>query len=144
MPDAFTIEPEDEGVDNNGQTPLKSDTTDNGDSTETTECEGSAEIRNVGKSLQLSWSVIDYDGITSNIYEAVMVAAHRARQVGRRQKREIDNWNITIEMSEITPEEEDAEEPGIDHFNHPKPTVQAMHELKSGRFDFRYPDEEEK
>ncbi len=98
----------------------------------------------ISKILRLPWVVSDFDGITTSVYEAVMIAALRARQIGKRQKAEIDAWNASIELSEMTPEEEDAEEPGIDHFNHSKPTVKALYELKEQTVDYRYPDESEK
>lgn len=96
------------------------------------------------KSLRLPWIVSDFNGITKSVYEAIMVAATRARQIGKRQKAEIDAWNTSIELSEMTPEEEDAEEPGIDHFNHPKPTVKALFELKEQKTKYHYPEDEKK
>jgi len=95
--------------------------------------------------IRLSWLVDDFLGITDNIYEAVMVAARRARQVGRRQKQEIDSYNATVEATEIVnPEEDEAEEPGSDHFFHIKPTVKALRELKDEKIKYYYPEKDQK
>jgi len=93
--------------------------------------------------MRLSWLVDDFDGITENIYEAIIVAGQRARQIGRRQKQEIDDLNSSMEVVDlINNEEEEGMEPGVDHFHHMKPTMQAMKELKSQSFTFSYPDDE--
>lgn len=95
--------------------------------------------------IRLTWQVGDFSDVTESIYEAVMIAAKRARQIGRRQKAEIDAYNATQEAIEPQKEgEEEAEEKGIDHFRHPKPTIKALDELKTKQFRFYYPDEEEK
>ncbi len=95
--------------------------------------------------IRLDWLVDDFDGVTSNVYEAIMVAVIRARQIGRRQKREIDAYNSTMEASEImNPEDEGTEEPGTDHFNHIKPTIRALRELKEGKVRFYYSDKDKK
>jgi DNA-directed RNA polymerase subunit K/omega len=93
---------------------------------------------------RLSWLVTDFQGITNSVYEAVMVAANRARQVGRNQKREIDNWNSSQVLTPESIEQEETAEKGIDHFNHIKPTVQALSELKHQDIEFYYLNEEKK
>jgi len=94
---------------------------------------------------RLNWLVTDFSGITTSVYEAVMVAAHRARQIGRRQKQQIDAFNNEVEATELVNVEDDTpEEPGIDHFHHIKPTVHALKELKEGKVAFYYPEEREK
>lgn len=91
--------------------------------------------------IQLDWLINDFDGQTSSVYEAIMIAAHRARQIGRRQKQEIENFNASLEAVEIVnAEEEENDEPGVDHFHHSKPTVQALDELKKQKFTFYYPE----
>jgi len=93
--------------------------------------------------LRLSWLVDDFDGITENIYEAIIIAGRRARQIGRRQKQEIDDLNSAMDVVDlINNEEEEGLEPGVDHFHHMKPTVQALKELKSSTFKYSYPDDE--
>jgi len=90
---------------------------------------------------KLSWLVEDFHGVTDSVYEAVMVAAHRARQVGRRQKREIDAYNSSQVLTPESIEAEEHSEKGVDHFQHIKPTVAALDELKNGEFEYYYLDE---
>ena len=93
--------------------------------------------------LRLSWLVDDFEDITENIYEAIMIASRRARQIGRRQKQEIEALNSTLEVVDlINNEEEEGPEPGVDHFHHMKPTIQALKELKEQHFTFSYPEED--
>ncbi|HHE47188.1 MAG TPA: hypothetical protein ENL08_05770 [Bacteroidetes bacterium] len=92
---------------------------------------------------KLPWLIHDFEGITENIYEGVMAAAVRARQIGRRQKQEIDVWHKSHEPVDGAGEEEESE-PGIDHFQHSKPTVKALKELSERKLIIRYRDEGEK
>ena len=93
--------------------------------------------------MRLPWLVDDFEGITENIYEAVIVASRRARQIGRLQKQEIEALNSTVDVIDlINNENEDGLEPGVDHFHHMKPTVQAMKELKLRSFNFSYPEDD--
>lgn len=93
----------------------------------------------------LDWNVDDFEGITDTVYEAIMVAAKRARQIARRQKQEIDSYNNSMEASEIVnQEDEESIEPGVDHFNHVKPLVVALRELKEGRLNYDYEDNKRK
>ena len=94
---------------------------------------------------RLSWLINDFEGITTSVYEAIMIAAIRARQIGRRQKQEIDSYNSSMEATEIiNPEEDDGEEPGVDHFHHIKPTIKALMELKDDTVKFYYPEKDKK
>ncbi len=95
---------------------------------------------------KLTWLVNDFNHIDSivSVYEAVMVAAHRARQVGRLQKREIDNYNSSQVLTPESIEEEETSEKGIDHFNHIKPTIRALGELMEQKLEFHYSDDEKK
>ena len=90
---------------------------------------------------KLSWLVNDFHGVTHSVYEAVMVAAVRARQIGRSQKQEIDIWYKSHEPIDGQGEEEETE-PGIDHFQHPKPTIRALDELSSEQIAYLYLDED--
>ncbi|MDP8239096.1 MAG: DNA-directed RNA polymerase subunit omega [Candidatus Hatepunaea meridiana] len=91
----------------------------------------------------LPWLINDFNGITKSVYEAAMVAASRAHQIGRQQKQEIDIWFRSHEPVDGQGEEEEYE-PGTDHFKHRKPTVKALDELTNKKLVFRYPDEEVK
>jgi len=95
--------------------------------------------------LRLAWLIDDFRDKTKSVYEAVMVAAHRARQIGRRQKQEIDHWNDIHDVTEsVVVTDSGVPEQGIDHFHHPKPTVQALDELKKNKISFSFPEERTK
>jgi len=87
---------------------------------------------------KLSWLVDDFEGVTSSVYEAVMISAHRARQIGRLQKREIDAYNTAQPLTPESIEAEEHAEKGIDHFHHIKPTIAAMDELRKRMFEYYY------
>ncbi len=93
---------------------------------------------------KLPWLVDDFNHITSSVYEAVMIAAHRARQVGRLQKREIDTYNSSQVLTPESIEEEETSEKGIDHFNHIKPTIKSLGELMDKKLEFYYLEDEKK
>lgn len=92
---------------------------------------------------------------SSNIYEAIMIIAKRARQINDEQKRFIeqetgydssmddvndddpDDDNDTLEERQIQP---------IKHIRLPKPTTVALDEMLLGKLNFQYvakPGEEE-
>ncbi len=91
----------------------------------------------------LPWLVSDFQDISDSVYEAVMIAAARARQIGRRQKQEIDDWYKLNEPVDGSGEEQEESNPGVDHFEHPKPTVKALEELTSNKINFNYPEDED-
>ena len=137
-----TREPETE-THQGGKDRLKSGINPQGEKT------GTQERKGPQKSFErsrLPWLVDDFNGITANVYEAVMVAAHRARQIGRLQKREIDLWNEARPQAQGGDEgdEEEITKPGVDHFFHPKPTIKALQELKGRGLSFKFPGKEEK
>ncbi|MBM3325435.1 MAG: DNA-directed RNA polymerase subunit omega, partial [Calditrichaeota bacterium] len=89
---------------------------------------------------RLNWLVHDFQGLSDNIYEAVMVAAHRARQIGRRQKREIEDFKSSLANVEESLDDENNANRGIDHFQHSKPTVLALKELRERKYRYYYPE----
>ena len=93
--------------------------------------------------LQPEW-VEDFKDITTNVYEAIMVISRRARQIGMQQKREIDNYNKSLEteLEGGFEGEEDTMERKEDTFHHQKPTVKAMLELKNSQLSYFYTDDE--
>ncbi len=98
------------------------------------------------KALQeskLPWLVNNFEGIAHSIYEAIMIASTRARQIGRKQKQEIDLWYKLHEPVDGAGEEEESE-PGVDHFLHPKPTIKALEELTLEKLKHHYLEQEEK
>jgi len=83
----------------------------------------------------------DFDNKTSNVYEAIMVVARRARKIAADQKIEIEKSMQRIE----TPAEENIEEvltPPDDSNNVylklDKPTKIAFEELTRQEIDFEY------
>jgi DNA-directed RNA polymerase subunit K/omega len=79
----------------------------------------------------------DFEAVTNNIYEAVMVVAHRARKIATDQKLEIEK-NMTV----VEPEEEKEEEPPAKEakveYNFEKPTIIAFRELIDKDLEFEY------
>jgi DNA-directed RNA polymerase omega subunit len=83
----------------------------------------------------------DFEGQADNIYEAIIVIARRARQIGENQKKEIDRTIGTIDLSESPietqpPPEEEPVEPEFVHYE--KPTILSMQEVKKGLVKFNY------
>jgi DNA-directed RNA polymerase subunit K/omega len=98
------------------------------------------------------YSPEDFRNIADNIYEAILVIAKRARQVGELQKRQIDRYLGQTEMAEqaaaqaraedsediaapIEPEPVDRPE-----FKFEKPVIVALQEMKERKVDFYYED----
>jgi DNA-directed RNA polymerase subunit K/omega len=85
-----------------------------------------------------------------NIYEAVLIIAKRARQMGELQKRMIDRHLGQTEMLEQAAararaeESDDAAPPEpVEHLNRPvpkfeKPVVLSMAEMKEKKIEFNY------
>ena len=98
------------------------------------------------KALQeskLPWLVHNFSGIANSVYEGIMIASTRARQIGRKQKQEIDLWYKSHEPVDGAGEEEESE-PGVDNFQHPKPTIMALEEFTSEKLKYHYHEQEEK
>lgn len=93
---------------------------------------------------RLPWFVNDFKGKTESVYEAVLIASVRSRQICREQKQEIDNWFTAHDITEGAEEVEDESEPGVDHFHHRKPTVQALQELTNQELKYRYLEKKKK
>lgn len=83
----------------------------------------------------------------SNVYEAVVVTAKRARQKNAQNKLEYNT-----QLSEIAPgiedDFEDRENPdqlriSLEFESQPKPHIIAINELMAGNLDFRYKETEE-
>jgi DNA-directed RNA polymerase subunit K/omega len=100
--------------------------------------------QDVSSVKKLPWLVNDFKDTTESVYEAASIASVRARQVGRVQKQAIDNWFAAHDITEGSEEIEDESEPGVDHFHHCKPTVQALSELKNGEIKYRYLEKKKK
>ena len=83
---------------------------------------------------------------SSNIYEAIMVIAKRARQINDEQKRLIeqetgydssmDDVNDDEEEESETPEERQAQP--VKYIKLPKPTTVALEEMLNGKLSFEY------
>jgi DNA-directed RNA polymerase subunit K/omega len=81
----------------------------------------------------------DFEELADNVYESIIVIAKRAREIGDRQKKEIDQQLGTTEFTE-SPEEEqpDEDEPETEYPHFEKPTILAMQEMKKGQLKFNY------
>ena len=85
----------------------------------------------------------DIDKRTENVYEAISVAALRARQVNTENKIEFNAMMNTIPSSGSDDEAEDVTNPiqlkmAIDFEKKPKPHLQALNELLAGEIKFKY------
>ena len=85
----------------------------------------------------------EIDKRAENVYEAITVAALRARQVNDDNKIEFNAMMNTIPSSGSDDEADDVTNPiqlkmAMDFEKKPKPHLQALNELLSGEIKFRY------
>ena len=85
----------------------------------------------------------EIDKRAENVYEAISVAALRARQVNTDNKIEFNAMMNTIPTSASDDEAEDVTNPiqlkmAIDFEKKPKPHLQALNELLAGQIKFKY------
>jgi DNA-directed RNA polymerase subunit K/omega len=85
----------------------------------------------------------EIDKRAENVYEAISVAALRARQVNNENKIEFNAMMNTIPSSGSDDEAEDVTNPiqlkmAMDFEKKPKPHLQALNELLAGEIKFKY------
>lgn len=85
----------------------------------------------------------EIDKRAENVYEAISVAALRARQVNTDNKIEFNAMMNTIPSSGSDDEAEDVTNPiqlkmAMDFEKKPKPHLQALNELLAGEVKFKY------
>ena len=89
----------------------------------------------------------DFEGKAVNIYEAILIIAKRARQVGEVQKRQIDRYLGKTEMieqaaaqarAEDTDEVIEPEPMERPEFNFERPVIAAFREMKEGKIIYSY------
>jgi DNA-directed RNA polymerase subunit K/omega len=106
-----------------------------------------------GSSLKRDFLAEDFRDQIENIYEAIIVMSQRARQIGQKQARIIeqflaakvrsDNDEVEDDAPVARPiEEDDDDAPRLPQFE--KPTVLAMNELLKGDLKYRNKDEDVK
>ena len=83
------------------------------------------------------------DERAANIYEGIIVAAKRARQVNNENKIEYNALLSTIPTSGSDDESEDIENPAqlkisLDFEKRPKAHIQALNELLEGSVEYNY------
>lgn len=83
------------------------------------------------------------DQRAENVYEAITVAAKRARQINDENKIEFNAMLNTIPVSGSDDEAEDVTNPvqlkiALDLEKKPKPHLQAINELLEGQVKFKY------
>lgn len=83
------------------------------------------------------------DEHASNIYEAIMVAAKRARQINDENKIEFNALLSTIPQTQSEDESEDLDNPALlkislDFEKRLKPHQQAFKELLEGKIEYTY------
>jgi len=85
----------------------------------------------------------EIDNCADNIYEAIIVSAHRARQINDEVKIEFNAMLSTIPESTMDEESEDIDNPAQlkisqDMEKRKKPHIQALEELLDNEITFRY------
>lgn len=85
----------------------------------------------------------EIDKHASNIYEAVIVAAKRARQINNENKIEFNALLSTIPQAQSDDESEDLDNPAqlkisLDFEKRLKPHQQAFKELLEGKIEYSY------
>jgi DNA-directed RNA polymerase omega subunit len=85
----------------------------------------------------------ELDEQASNVYEAVILAAKRARQINDENKIEYNALLSTIPVTGTDDDSEDIENPAqskisLDFELKPKPHVVALNELLDGKIDYEY------
>jgi len=83
------------------------------------------------------------DERASNIYEAVIVSAKRARQLNDENKIEFNALLSTIPETQTDDETEDIDNPAqlkisLEMEKRPKPHIQALWELLDGKIEYDY------
>ncbi|MHB1688972.1 MAG: DNA-directed RNA polymerase subunit omega [Ignavibacteriaceae bacterium] len=83
------------------------------------------------------------DQKTANVYEAIIVASKRARQINDDNKIEYNALISTIPAPATDEESEDIENPAqlkiaLDFEKKEKPHIQALSELLASKIDYRY------
>lgn len=85
----------------------------------------------------------EVDKKASNVYEAIVVAAKRARQLNDEYKLEYNALVSTIPVTTTDDEAEDIQNPAqlkisLDFEKRKKPHIKALEELLKGEIEYRY------
>ena len=85
----------------------------------------------------------EVDKQAANVYEAIVIAAKRARQLNDEYKIEYNALVSTIPVAAGEDDAEDIQNPAqlkisLDFEKREKPHIQALDELLDGKVDFRY------
>jgi len=83
------------------------------------------------------------DRQSANVYEAIIAASKRARQINSENKIEYNALVSTIPVSTTEDDSEDIENPAqlkiaLDFDKKEKPHIQALNELLEGKVEYRY------
>ncbi len=83
------------------------------------------------------------DRRSANVYEAIIAASKRARQINTENKIEYTALVSTIPVSTTEDDSEDIENPAqlkiaLDFEKKEKPHIQALNELLEGKVEYRY------
>jgi DNA-directed RNA polymerase subunit K/omega len=96
---------------------------------------------------QREFSPEDFRDKAANIYEAILIIAKRARQVGELQKRHIDRYlghTQMLEQAAAQARAEDSDEiieiepVSRPEFNFEKPVIISLRELKDNKIEWNY------
>lgn len=84
----------------------------------------------------------EFEKQASNIYEAIIIMAKRAKQINELQKRVLERQNDS-QMREEDYDDEGVSKDLVEHqfLKLPKPTTIALQEMLEGKLTFEYPEE---
>lgn len=86
----------------------------------------------------------DFEGISDNIYEAVIVTAKRARQIHSKDTEELRRKLGELENEEELDEENVDRDELVSHYdNKPKASISAIHEFLDKKLNVDVPNRED-
>jgi DNA-directed RNA polymerase subunit K/omega len=103
------------------------------------------------ESVRRDFLAEDFRERVNNIYEAIIVMSQRARQIGQKQARIVEQFmsskvrtedddDEAVEVIKPSLEDDDDDEPSLPRFE--KPTITAMNEMFRGDLKFNRSEEE--
>ncbi len=87
----------------------------------------------------------EIDKNAANVYEAIIVASKKARQINDEQKMEFNQLLSTVQQTNVDDDSEDFHNPeqqkiSLEFERRPKPHVNALNQLLDGEVGFEYKD----
>lgn len=85
----------------------------------------------------------EIDKYASNVYEAIIVAGRRARQINEQMKLQYNQMSSTLDPMNTDDDSEDFNNPdqvkiSLEFEKQPKPHIQALNQLLEGKLKYEY------